>query len=156
MNIVDHNVDGNPRQVAEALLALPVFCFVGMHSIDGTAPRVSPLWFLWEDDALWILGDTEESHTSRLQHHSDVAVAVVDYDAASGRLQHLGIRGSVSFEPYDGERAFRLLSRYLGSDPSDWDSDMFTDPRKEDNDRWTIIRISPKSVVLRDFSYDAN
>lgn len=79
----------------------------------------------------------------------------MDYEAGSGRLQHLGLRGTASFDAYDGEGAFRLLSGYLGADPSTWDQDMFSDPRQGDTDRWTFIRISPRSVVVRDFSYDA-
>lgn len=156
MDIVEHNLDGEPDDLAESLLARPLFCFVGMLSTSGTAPRISPLWFLWEDEALWILGDTEESHTTRLEHDSRVAVAIVDFDASSGQLQHLGLRGTVSFEPYDEQLAFRLLSRYLGDDPSHWDPNMFTDPRKADNDRWTLLRIEPETAVVRDFSYDAS
>ena len=155
MNIVDHNVDGDPDEWAQELLARPLFCFVGMQSIEGTDPRVSPLWFLWEDESLWMLGDNEESHTTRLRKTSRVAVAIVDFDAATGRLEHLGMRGSASFEPYDEHRALRLLRRYLGPDPSDWDSNLFTDPRQGGHDRWTFIRITPASVVLRDFSYEA-
>lgn len=155
MNIVDQNVDGDPDEWAQELLARPLFCFVGMQSIEGDDPRVSPLWYLWEDEALWILGDNEESHTTRLRNDSRVAVAIVDFDATTGRLQHLGLRGSASFEPYDGDRALHLLRRYLGPDPADWDPTMFTDPRKGEHDRWTFIKITTASVVLRDFSYDA-
>lgn len=156
MNIVEHNVDGDPQGVAEDLLSLPLFCFVGMLTTEGNAPRVSPLWYLWENDAIWILGDSEESHTTRLAHHPQVAVAIVDFEATAGRLQHIGMRGSASFEPYDGDRALRLLSQYLGPEPANWDPDMFTDPRERENDRWTFVRISPTTVVLRDFSYDAS
>lgn len=156
MNIVQHTVKGDPHEVAENLLDRPLFCFVGMLSVDGHAPRVSPLWFLWEDEAVWILGDTQETHTTRLEHHSEVAVAIVDFEATTGRLQHVGMRGSASFEAYDGERAFRLLRRYLGPDPSNWDPNMFADPREGESDRWTFVRISPETVVVRDFSYNVS
>lgn len=69
MRIVDHSVEGDPYELAEDLLSRPLFCFVEMLSTDGHDPRVSPLWFLWEDDALWILGDTDETHTTRLRHN---------------------------------------------------------------------------------------
>ena len=37
----------------EAFLARPLFCHLGTASEEG--PRVSPLWFLWEEGAIWII-----------------------------------------------------------------------------------------------------
>lgn len=156
MNIVDHNVGDDPHELAEDLLTRPLVCVVGMLSTDGNAPRVSPLWFLWADESRWILGDMEETHTTRLEHDPRVAVAIVNGAGDAGCLQHLGMRGSASFEPYDGQRAFRLRRRYVGSKSGGVGFNHVYRSTRGEDEQWTFVRISPETVVLWDFSDDVS
>ncbi|MFC3958040.1 pyridoxamine 5'-phosphate oxidase family protein [Halovivax cerinus] len=133
----------------ETVLERPLFCFLGTASPEGS-PRVSPLWYLWEDECIWIIADTvEKSYTTRVARHPETAVAVVDFDPGSGRVHHVGMRGTATIEPLDDVRAERLLRRYLGPDRSEWD-DRFA---SLDSDRWGLLRFEPATVVARDQSF---
>ncbi|WP_440008049.1 pyridoxamine 5'-phosphate oxidase family protein [Halomicrococcus sp. SG-WS-1] len=145
MEIVENTLDGP----LDAVLDRPLFCFLGTASPEGH-PRVSPLWFLWEDERVWILGDTEgKSYARRVAERPEVALAVVDFDVRSGRVIHVGMRGEASLEPLDDDRVDRLLERYLGEARSAWD------PRFAalDPDRWSFVRVDPDTVVARDQSF---
>lgn len=145
MEIVENTIGDPLADVLDRRL----FCMLGTVSEAGD-PRVSPLWYLWEDGAMWILGDAAgKSYVERVRVHPHVAVALVDWDPAMGTVHHVGIRGEARIDPYDPPRADRLLARYLGDNPDAWDPHF----RDLDPDRWRFIRIVPTSVVLRDQSY---
>jgi nitroimidazol reductase NimA-like FMN-containing flavoprotein (pyridoxamine 5'-phosphate oxidase superfamily) len=127
----------------------PLFCFLGQTTADGQ-PRVSPLWYLWEGGRLWIIADTvEKSYTARVEQHPETAVAVVDFDVRTGRVEHVGMRGTAELTPLEADRANRLLRRYLGEDTDEWDPG-FVDL---DDDRWAFIEFRPETVVARDQSF---
>lgn len=146
MEIVENtlNVD------LETFLNRPLFCFLA--TTDDSSPRVSPLWFLWEDDAIWIIGDTQKTYPTRIEQNPETALAIVDFDRTTGKVQHVGMRGQATVEPHDPARAERLLSQYLGSDKDEWDKPFFGDPY-EWGDEMVMIRFHPETVVARDQSY---
>jgi hypothetical protein len=87
-----------------------------------------------------------------LRRDGRCAVGIVDFERSRGLVQHVGIRGRASVEPFDPQRARRLLARYLGRDPARWDKrfvDTLGDP---DN---LLVRVVPETVVVRDISYAA-
>ncbi|WP_238709430.1 hypothetical protein [Natronorubrum halophilum] len=59
------------------------------------------------------------------------------------------MRGHASLEPYDEERAERLLGKYLGDDRLEW-PEMFVGL---DPDGYRLIEFEPETVVARDQSY---
>lgn len=129
-----------------------LFCFLaGLSTRDE--PRVSPLWFLWEDGSLWIIADTEKTYPDRVEYSERAAVAVVDFDPTTGLVQHVGFRGEASLEAFDPDRAQRLLEKYLG-EPDRWDESRFGDPH-EYGDQFKLIRFTPETAVARDVSYDS-
>ncbi|ACV47218.1 MULTISPECIES: pyridoxamine 5'-phosphate oxidase family protein [Halomicrobium] len=145
MEIVENTLESSIDEV----LARPLFCFLGTTAPTGE-PRVSPLWFLWEDEYVWILGDTVgKSYTGRIEARPESAVAVVDAEPTSGRVHHVGMRGRAELVALDADRVRRLLGNYLGDDPDQWD------PRFVDLDpeRWSFVRFSPETVVARDQSF---
>jgi nitroimidazol reductase NimA-like FMN-containing flavoprotein (pyridoxamine 5'-phosphate oxidase superfamily) len=146
MEVVENTLDVD----VESFLRRPLFCFLG--TTDDGAPRVSPLWFHWEDDAVWIIADGEKTYPHRVERNPAVAVAIVDFDRTTGTVQHVGMRGRATVEPHDPERAARLLSRYLGCKKEEWDQSRFPDPH-DWGDRMVMIRIVPETVVARDQSY---
>lgn len=147
MEIVENTLDVS----VESFLDRPLFCFLA--TTDDGAPRVTPLWFLWEDDAVWIIANSEKTYPSRVEENPETALAVVDFDRATGRVQHVGMRGRATVEPHDPERAERLLAGYLGPDEDEWDQSRFPDPH-EWSDQMVMLRFVPETVVARDQSYE--
>jgi hypothetical protein len=131
-------------------LTRPLFAHLATASPDG--PRDSPVWFLWEEGAVWIIGSRrDDSFPARLEADPRCAVGLVDFDQASGRVHHVGIRGSATIERFDPARAERLLSRYLGPDVDAWPSRFRTTLEEEEN---VLVRIEPETAVARDVSYE--
>lgn len=133
----------------EAVLERPLFCFLAHTAADG-APRLSPLWFLWEEGSVWMIGDAVgKSYVDRIERDPRTALAVVDSDVRAGTVRHVGMRGRTEVVPFDPERADRLLGRYLGDDPDAWDERFVDLP----SDRWRLLRFDPETVVARDQSF---
>jgi Pyridoxamine 5'-phosphate oxidase len=134
----------------EEFLSRPLFAHLATASEEG--PRESPVWFLWEDAAVWIIGSRrDDSFPGRIEREPSCAIGVIDFDRQCGLVHHVGMRGRASVEPFEPERARRLLQRYLGQRRDAWDRrfrDTLEDP---DN---VLIRFSPETVVARDQSYE--
>jgi Pyridoxamine 5'-phosphate oxidase len=141
-----------PRTVdLNEFLQRPLFAHLSTLAPEG--PRDSPVWFLWEEECLWVIGSKRsDSFPRRLRHDARCAVGIVDFDRTRGLVQHVGVRGCASVEPFDPDRARRLLVRYLGGDQGAWDrrfQETLADP---DN---VLVRVVPETVVARDVSYIA-
>jgi hypothetical protein len=134
----------------EDFLARPLFAHLSTAS--GGGPRDSPVWFMWEEGALWIIGSrSTDSFPMRLELEPRCAIGIVDFDRTTGLVQHIGLRGRATVEPFDVARARRLLSRYLGSDEAAWDERFLRTLRNEDGE--IFVRFDPETVVARDVSY---
>lgn len=134
----------------DAFLERPLFCFFAQRSDSG--PRLSPLWFLWAEGAIWNVARLDgRSYPRRVREYPRTAVAVVDFDPAAGRVEHVGMRGDATLEPYDAGRAERLFEKYLGETRSEW-PEMFVGL---DTEAYRLIRFEPETVVARDQSYPA-
>lgn len=140
-----------PRSVdVDEFLARPLFAHLATESEEG--PRESPVWFLWEDRAFWIIGSrATDTFPHRIEREPRCAIGVVDFDRSIGLVQHVGLRGRATVEPFDAERARRLLSRYLGDDENAWDARFRGTLGDPDN---VLIRFVPLTVVARDQSYE--
>jgi hypothetical protein len=132
------------------LLARPLFAHLATASEDG--PRDSPVWFLWESQAIWIIGSRRtDTFPTRVERDPRCAVGIVHFDRERGLVHHVGMRGRATIEPFDPQRAERLLSRYLIGSSDTWDPrfrDTLADP---DN---LFVRFDPETVVTRDVSYE--
>ena len=134
----------------EEFLNRSLFCFVAQES--DTGPRVSPLWFLWEGGAIWNVAQmSDRSYPERVKQYPQTALAVVDFDPATGRVEHVGMRGNSMLEPYDQSRAERLFQKYLGEHQTEWPTRFV----ELDPDNYRLIRFEPETVVARDQSYPA-
>src|SRR5262249_16789223 len=79
------------------------------------------------------------------------ALGIVDWNPATGRSHHVGVRGRAEVLPFDTAMAKTIFRRYFGPDERDWDrrfDDVFT---RELN--LEMVRITPETVVVRDQSY---
>ena len=131
------------------ILARPLFAHLATASEHG--PRESPVWFLWEDEALWIIGNYKtDSFPRRIEREPRCAVGVVYFEVATGLVQHVGLRGRAHLEAHDAERMKRLLSRYMG-ELERWDS-RFVEIL--DDTDYVFVRFEPETVVVRDQSYE--
>ena len=109
------------------------------------------MWFLWEDEALWIIGDKQaDTFPKRIQAEPRCAVGIVDFDVLSGRVEHVGMRGRAEVIPFEVDRARRLLHRYLGAHEETWDIRFRGALESPDT---LLIRFVPESVVVRDVSF---
>lgn len=135
----------------DVFLQQPLIAHLATASPDG--PRDSPLWFLWEAQELWLVGNNRDSFPKRIQAEPLCAVGIVEFDLKRGRLRHVGIRGTGSVEALDAGRLYRFLTRYVGKNQADWNARF----RAQVIDRLELmVRIKPSSIVARDQSYFAN
>jgi hypothetical protein len=143
-----------PRTVdLDEFLARPLFAHLATASEHG--PRESPVWFLWEDGAAWILGSRrDDSFPDRIERDPRCALGIVDFRREEGVVHHVGMRGRGSVEPFDPARARRLLARYLGEDDDAWDPRFRATVESPDDESAVLIRFEPDTVVARDVSYE--
>lgn len=135
----------------DEFLRKPLFAHLATSSDDGA--RESPVWFLWEGGAVWLIGNSRDSFPKRIRLDARCALGIVEFDLAAGLLRHVGIRGTGTIEPLDQARLHRLLARYLGNDEARWNQ-RFAESviRRLD----LMVRIEPTSIVARDQSYFAS
>ena len=132
----------------EEFLSRPLFAHLSTASFSG--PCDSPVWFLWEEECAWILGNhRENSFQHRVREEPRCALGIIDFDRERGLVQHVGFRGRASIESYDVERARRLLTKYLGEEGR-WDERRFKP--LEDAEAF-FVRFVPETAVVRDRSY---
>jgi len=132
----------------DELLTRPLFAHLATASEDGA--RESPVWFLWENGALWIIGNAADTFWKRIKADPRCSIGIVDFDVSTAKVLHAGFRGTATVEAWEPERARSLLSRYLGTDESAWDP-RFAATVHDLTNCW--IRFVPESVVMRDQSY---
>jgi hypothetical protein len=136
----------------EDFLARPLFAHLATASSHG--PRESPVWFLWEARAVWIIGSrASDTFPARIEADARCAIGIVDFDRATGLAQHVGMRGRASVEPFEADRARRLLARYLGPDERAWDQRFSTTVTRPEAEEAVLLRFVPETVVARDVSY---
>ncbi|SEE53514.1 Pyridoxamine 5'-phosphate oxidase [Rhizobiales bacterium GAS191] len=104
----------------DVVLSKPLMAHLATSSPDG--PRESPVWFLWEQGAIWLIGTSRDSFPKRLRAEPRCAIGIVDYDRDRGLLRHVGIRGVAEIQDMDPSRLERLLHNYLGPDRSAWNA----------------------------------
>ena len=132
----------------DEFLQRPLIAHLATASEGG--PRESPVWYLWEDAALWLIGSSRDSFPRRIQGDGRCAIGIVDFDMHSGVLRHVGMRGAAEVVPLNQPRLHRLLCRYLGDAESDWEP-TFRSAVIDSLD--LMVRFTPASIVARDQSY---
>lgn len=144
----DSDEEGALKLLAE-LLARPLFAHLATASDEG--PRESPVWFLWEDGALWVIGNRRtDSFPKRIEREPRCAIGIVDFDPSTGLVRHAGFRGRARLTPHDPARMERLLKRYMG-DRDAWDPRFV---KILDDTDYIFIRFEPETAVVRDQSYE--
>lgn len=158
MNIIqnagDHSDLGESRlrSLLEEILARPLFAHLATASESGV--RESPVWFLWEGEELWIIGNRKtDTFPARIEREPRCAVGVVDFHISTGLVRHVGFRGEAVVQPHDAVKAKRLLNRYLGNEQEQWDARFV---QVLGNTDFVLVRFVPETAVVRDQSYTVN
>ncbi|WP_127521050.1 pyridoxamine 5'-phosphate oxidase family protein [Mesorhizobium sp. Z1-4] len=133
------------------LLDLPLMANLATSEVDG--PRNSPVWYMWEDDALWMLGSNQGSAVRRLREDPRCAVEIVRYDNEAGILMHLGFRGRATVEPNSPARFRRLLARYLGPDEAGWNPWFIENIARIESAAGRFVRLVPETTFTNNVSY---
>lgn len=133
------------------LLSRPLMANVATVSTDG-APRNAPMWFIWEDGAIWMPGSTTTSSIGRIAHNPHCAIEIVDFDNEAGILLHLGLRGQATIEPNSIVRFKRLLEKYLGAEKT-WNPWFIENIAKIEAAGSRFIKLKPDSFFTANVSY---
>ena len=94
------------------LLKRPLMANVASVAAHGT-PRNVPMWYIWEENAIWLLGSASSSSVKLLKIKPDCAVEIIDFNREHGILLHLGLRSVATIVSMDRTRFRRLLKKYL-------------------------------------------
>lgn len=140
------------RSLLDEILARPLFAHLATASQLGV--RESPVWFLWEDEKLWIIGNCKtDTFPSRIERESRCAIGIMDFNLSTGLVRHVGFRGHATVQPHDARKAKHLLSRYLGEVQEQWDARFVQVLGDTD---FVFVRFEPETAVVRDQSYTVN
>ncbi len=114
-------------------------------------PEVRPVWFLWEDGAVWWLTGSYSRMERILAADPRVALVVDTCELADAEVLSVTCRGTAQVVPLDRARALRKLTRYLGPDPQTWPA-RFSEPLDDPATR--LVRFTPdRAPQLRDLSW---
>ncbi|MFE7114524.1 pyridoxamine 5'-phosphate oxidase family protein [Streptomyces sp. NPDC057654] len=133
----------------DAFLAQPLTARVATNG-----PTVRPTWFLWEDEAFWVLTGPWAKLLGRVQADPAIALVVDVCDVGTGSVRQVIARGQAEVLPFDVARGRRKLSRYLGTDEDEWDARFrryVRDDPAVSGAAW--VRLRPASLTAKDLSY---
>lgn len=133
------------------VLSKPLMANLATSSEDG--PRNAPVWFIWEDGAIWLLGSRAGSSVRRLQREPRCAVEIVDFDNEAGILLHLGLRGRATIESMHSGRFKRLLAKYLGPDETRWNVWFINNVAAIEDPDGRMIRLVPETIFTNNVSF---
>jgi nitroimidazol reductase NimA-like FMN-containing flavoprotein (pyridoxamine 5'-phosphate oxidase superfamily) len=140
-------LEREPPFDVDAFLAQPL-----VARVATSGPTIRPVWFLWEEGSFWWLTGSSYSRMADFLERDPNVVLVVDTcDLVTGSVRVVWARGVAEVVPLDLKRAVRKLSRYLGSDESQWE-ERFREPL--DGDPSTrLVQLTPTVLRARDLSF---
>jgi hypothetical protein len=116
-------------------------------TVGRNGPHATPLWFVWQDGALWLTSLSRSQRWTDLQNDPRVAV-VVDAGEAYGELRGVELRGRVEVVgevPRTGEPVPGL------DGPEQAFADRYTDGTIVRDGRHAWLRLVPEKITSWDF-----
>jgi hypothetical protein len=110
-----------------------------------------PVWYLWEDQAFWVITGTWSTLERRLAADPAFTLVVDTCAPADGQVRQVIARGRGTVTGYDAERARRKLVRYLGPDEDRWDPRFHTSGPAAAVSRFA--RLVPDRLRVADLSF---
>ncbi|HXW33589.1 MAG TPA: pyridoxamine 5'-phosphate oxidase family protein [Acidimicrobiales bacterium] len=135
-----------PRQDVQAFLERPLTAHLAT-----VGPNVRPVWFLWEDGAFWVISGPWSKASGEIQRDPHVILSVDVCNLYTGETKQISARGEAELLPWDQQRAWRLLRRYLGDDANGWDDRFRAYMRGGPGCVW--IRLEAQEPRLNDLSF---
>ncbi|SCL37184.1 Pyridoxamine 5'-phosphate oxidase [Micromonospora pallida] len=133
----------------DAFLAQPLTARLATNG-----PTVRPVWYLWEDQAFWIITGPWSKLRDHVRVDPALAITVDVCDLTTGLVRQVIARGCAELLPFDIPRGKRKLSRYLGPDETRWATRFqLHDDLAERDTVW--LRLRPTSITAADLSYQA-
>ncbi|MGH3798500.1 MAG: pyridoxamine 5'-phosphate oxidase family protein [Pseudonocardiaceae bacterium] len=124
--------------------------------VATNGPTVRPTWYLWDDQAFWILTGPWAKLLGWVQTDPALAITVDVCDTATGLVRQVIGRGQAELLPFDIPRGRRKLSRYLGPDETRWDNRFRRYLHDDPTERGTVwLRLHPTALTAKDLSYHA-
>jgi nitroimidazol reductase NimA-like FMN-containing flavoprotein (pyridoxamine 5'-phosphate oxidase superfamily) len=134
-----------PEFDVDAFLAQPL-----VARVATSGPHVRPVWFLWEDGCFWWLTGSWSSLDRDLKRDPRVELVVDTCDLGTGEVLQVRASGAAEIVPFDSDRAYRKLSRYVGQERERWPERIrrgaFEDPSAG------FARLEPARLIARDLS----
>ncbi len=128
----------------QEFLSRPLLARLATASLDAQ-PHVVPVWFLWEDDAVWVSSYRSTRKIGDLERNPKCAI-VIDVEQGQGQVSAVMIEGTAELVSVPrGEtraRIERVYIKYLGPqgvlapDPQSW----------LDSEENLLIKITPKRI----------
>lgn len=140
-------VMGKPE--IDTFLARPLTARVATNG-----PTVRPTWFLWEEQAFWILTGPWARLADLIRADPATALVVDECNLATGLVRQVIARGQAEILPFDVPRVRRKLTRYLGADEACWDQRFLRYLRDDTAENGAVwLRLRPDSLIAKDLSY---
>lgn len=115
-----------------------------------TGPTIRPVWYVWEEQAFWWLTGSWSAIQQQLASNPTVAIVIDICDLTTGEVKQVGATGTAEVQPFDRERAYRKLSRYLGPDERRWDHSRFS---LEPDATTRFVKQTPDRIEALDLSF---
>ncbi|HEY0001301.1 MAG TPA: pyridoxamine 5'-phosphate oxidase family protein [Actinoplanes sp.] len=132
-----------------AFLARPLVARVATNG-----PTVRPVWYLWEDQAFWILTGPWAKLFARVRADPSLALVIDECTLSTGVVRQVTARGTGELLPFDVPRGRRKLARYLGPDEDRWDERFRRYLYDDATGRGTVwLRLPPESMNAQNLSY---
>lgn len=105
-------------------------------------PHVTPLWFMWEDDAFHMTSFSDRPHLRRLEHNprAGLCIDIEEPEREDGQRpdQQVRVTGRADlFADDDGLWTRRITAKYVRRPGSSWRTPQFR----------TVIRLRPLRLV---------
>ncbi len=120
----------------DAFLAEERTCRVASAGADG-APHVTPLWFVWDGEALWLSSLTRSQRWTDLERDPRVAIVV---DAGHGYAELRGVEMQGKVEPVEAPTG-----------PPQAFADKYANGVVSDDGRHGWLRLTPEKITSWDF-----
>lgn len=115
---------------------------------SGRAPQLSPVWFVWEDGALYVSTSASSLKARSIAADDQVSACV---DGGPGDYRYVAMNGRAEVYPHQSElqqeMRWRIIRKYYDSDPA---ARAYHDASASEDSILIVLR--PSSVVYKDFN----
>ncbi|WP_368396896.1 pyridoxamine 5'-phosphate oxidase family protein [Streptomyces sclerotialus] len=140
-----------PFDVA-AFLARPLVARLATFGSGPLSPVLQPVWYLWEQDAFWVITGSWARLGRRLAADPRFSLVVDICEQDTGTVQQVTAYGRGSLTDFDTTRGLRKLRRYLGRNVEQWDARFtMSHGQAERGTRWA--RLVPDVLRVADLSF---